>query len=580
MNPEKLLPLLLDLGLKSAVVVLAALLANLLWRRASAANRHVVWLTALATLLLLPLTELTNPHWTYFWRKPAQPQSAITTFPPTVSRMEAPAFPARAPVAAKSEYPRSTPIRWAALGVAAWMSGMAFLLLHRVAVSWKLGRLMHRSRQTSDERLLALARESAGESGAPWELRESESCRAPLVFGMRRPVILLPAEARDWTHARLSAVLLHEFGHVRGHDCLTRLLMDFACALYWINPLIWIASRKLRIAQEQACDDLVLSAGVSATDYASQILELVRSLASDRFAARHALAMAQQSTLETRVLAILDARRDRRPLTRFALAGGWLAIPAALALCGAAQLRGADEKAAASQAPPITSEDAGNKTPVASDAKAPVPESAARAKAEKIVLPKVEFRDTSVADAVDFLNRKSVELDPAHGGVNIVLKAATEIDKAAITVSLSKIPVYEALQYIAKLSELEISDGPDAIFLYPAGRGAGRIAILAPGSPEAMFKDRADKLIIPHIHFEEAGVIEAVRFLRATIAEAAPDAQGVNIVVKDFKQGNGPSITLDLRNIPLTEAVRYITELAGLDLDVSANAFYLHPHQP
>jgi beta-lactamase regulating signal transducer with metallopeptidase domain len=364
MNPESLLPLLLDLGMKSVFVILAAILADLAWRRASAANRHAIWLTLLATLLLLPLTEFADPHWTFFWRGLAKPQPALTTLLPIDSHLELPAFSPASAILAKSTLPQFPMLRWTMLGVMAWAGGAALLLFHRAAMNWKLRRFVRGSLKTSDERMLALARESARGVGAPWELRESDLCRAPLVFGMRRPVILLPMEAQGWTGERLSAVLLHEFGHVRRGDCRTRLLMDIACAVYWVNPLVWIASRKMRIAQEQACDDIVLSAGVSATDYASQLVEIVRSLASDRFRTRHALAMAQPSTLETRVRAIVDLNCDRRPLSRAALAGGSLAIMAALALCGVAQLRGADGK---TDVPPSASKGSESKTEITSD---------------------------------------------------------------------------------------------------------------------------------------------------------------------------------------------------------------------
>src|ERR1700722_7242747 len=93
MNPEKLLLLLFDLGMKSAIVIMAALLASAVWRGASAANRHVIWLTLLATLLLLPLTELTNPHWTFFWQQSAKPHPPLAVVPPIAPRTELPSIP-------------------------------------------------------------------------------------------------------------------------------------------------------------------------------------------------------------------------------------------------------------------------------------------------------------------------------------------------------------------------------------------------------------------------------------------------------------------------------------------------------
>ena len=42
-------------------------------------------------------------------------------------------------------------------------------------------------------------------------------------------------------------------------------------------------------------------------------------------------------------------------------------------------------------------------------------------KLDTIILPRVEFRDATIREAIDFLKKKSVELDPAKEGVNIVL---------------------------------------------------------------------------------------------------------------------------------------------------------------
>src|SRR4051812_24845985 len=76
------------------------------------------------------------------------------------------------------------------------------------------------------------------------------------------------------------------------------------CALHWCNPLVWTVARQLRLAQEQACDDLVLLGGVDPGCYAQELVASVRRL-HPRFAEWDAsLAMAQPSTLDSRVRAI------------------------------------------------------------------------------------------------------------------------------------------------------------------------------------------------------------------------------------------------------------------------------------
>jgi beta-lactamase regulating signal transducer with metallopeptidase domain len=59
-------------------------------------------------------------------------------------------------------------------------------------------------------------------------------------------------------------VLLHELSHAKRLDCAARLVGQLACAVYWFNPLAWLALTWLQAESERACDDLVLRAGTKA----------------------------------------------------------------------------------------------------------------------------------------------------------------------------------------------------------------------------------------------------------------------------------------------------------------------------
>ena len=132
-----------------------------------------------------------------------------------------------------------------------------------------------------------------------------------MAFGTRRPTILIPAMADTWTDDRRRAVVLHELAHVARYDCLTQSLAFVACALYWFHPVAWWVARRLRIERELACDDRVIPAGAQARDYAGHLLEIAYTFGSHRAPAL-AVSMARPRQLEGRMLAVLDAARNRR----------------------------------------------------------------------------------------------------------------------------------------------------------------------------------------------------------------------------------------------------------------------------
>jgi len=154
----------------------------------------------------------------------------------------------------------------------------------------------------------------------------------PLTWGIWRFVVLLPAEAEQWSPERRRAVLVHELAHVRRRDCLLRVSAHVAAVVYWFNPLVRLAVRRLIAEQEKACDDLVLIAGnISATRYAKHLLAIVQQ-SSGKAHGRSVLAMAGQGPLEERMRSILDRtpRRDL-PSRRRTLMGILGAIAAVLA---------------------------------------------------------------------------------------------------------------------------------------------------------------------------------------------------------------------------------------------------------
>lgn len=91
------------------------------------------------------------------------------------------------------------------------------------------------------------------------------------------------------------------------------------------------------------------------------------------------------------------------------------------------------------------------------------------AKAQAMRVAKLEFREATVTEAVEYLRRKSVELDPEKKGVNIVLKAPLNLEKTKVTLSLTDVPLLDALRYLANLAALVVEPEDSALLLRAAG---------------------------------------------------------------------------------------------------------------
>jgi HEAT repeat protein len=146
-------------------------------------------------------------------------------------------------------------------------------------------------------------------------LLASDAVLMPIVCGVWRPAIVLPADARGWTERRRRAVLCHELAHVRRFDLGLTILSRIGCAIWWFHPLVWVAARRLRLESERACDDMVLGVGTRPSEYADHLLQIACGAGSMRSPAA-ALPMAERREFEGRMLAILEKDARRAPASR------------------------------------------------------------------------------------------------------------------------------------------------------------------------------------------------------------------------------------------------------------------------
>lgn len=357
---------------KATLLLLVALLAAIALRRASAGARHIVWVGALAALVLLPVLSRWMP-----WRleigsrelgammqvlpggeplaqtvsetplrsgstalREHQRETGSTPAPDAPSRdasrsqLTLPSAPA-ALSASTSDVSTvqdgrllSTGTIWLAL-LSLWVAGACMLLARFVAGMFAVRRIVRGAHALESPDWTAPLWEVADRldlAHAPRLLR-SDVVSMPFACGLLRPTIVLPRDADTWTDDRRRAVLFHELAHVRRRDLVGHTLGRIACALYWFHPLAWTAARRLRAESERACDDLVLASGTRASEYADHLLQIVTQVRHTA-APAVALAMARRKEFEGRMLAILDPELKRTAPSRVQAAGLVLGLAA------------------------------------------------------------------------------------------------------------------------------------------------------------------------------------------------------------------------------------------------------------
>ncbi|HEX4124024.1 MAG TPA: M56 family metallopeptidase [Tepidisphaeraceae bacterium] len=362
------LPVLVDAAVKSAAILAATALATFAMRRASAAARHLAWLLGLASLLVLPILSAALPAWHVLpaWAMPTAnttasaasipslppsspsphqgeggvrvrampeipgPDALVQGAPPTAPADRAPRRPATLDDQVPPR-PAASPIHipWQAWVILAWAAGYALLLAHILLGLASLRQVRRRSHRITDAGSLALLHDLSAHLNLrrQVELLASPHRAMPMIWGIFRIHLLLPADAAKWPPDHRRAVLLHELAHAKRGDTVWQPLAQFIRALYWFNPLVWLACRRLQAEREMACDDLVLSGGARPSAYAEQLLQIAAEMPAPR-SATAAIAMARPSALEGRLLAILDAGRNRKNVTAATVIAALLAAAA------------------------------------------------------------------------------------------------------------------------------------------------------------------------------------------------------------------------------------------------------------
>jgi len=310
----------------AAIVIVAAFAAWLL-RNGPSRYRHVLWVVALVTSLIVPL--LTATRFVPAWIASAQ------TEPSAVA-------PGRITTSGPQDYTnvdhigtrRTTTVTTTPRIVLFLILAYALFIFVRAIRLARFWQRKERLRKTATR--TGLAPEVVAAAARCRELlgirdvtmTRSTEARVPYTIGARHPLIVLPdAYCSTVDEAKLLSVIGHEMAHVARRDFLTNFFCELLALPISFHPLTYLMKREIDRARELACDELVTRRVLAPKVYARSLLwaaDVTRQYSSQAFM----LSIFDGRILEERIVRLMKS--DTRIGARFARA---LMLAAMAVLC-------------------------------------------------------------------------------------------------------------------------------------------------------------------------------------------------------------------------------------------------------
>ncbi|HVA50270.1 MAG TPA: M56 family metallopeptidase [Pirellulales bacterium] len=319
-------------------IAIALVWAITRWPRFLSA-RVACWLWRLACLKLLVAL---------FWIQPlslpvlpAEPAAPVA--PETVSSHVALPVAGEPPAQAVEQFDAARPVVpmqggpgpfYGGLLLVLWVAG-AVVSLGGIARQWLAARRLTASATPQVSGSLSEAcRQEADRLGLrrPPRLLLSPRVDSPLLAGIWRPAIVLPARLEAFDAGELRLMLAHELAHHRRRDLAWNWLPTAVRALFFFHPLVWLMVRRWSEAQEAACDELLIQGRLAQpVEYGRLLLKLAaREPLPTRSALSTASVLGAFRNLERRM--IVMSRVRPYSFRRLALAAGVFALIVALSV--------------------------------------------------------------------------------------------------------------------------------------------------------------------------------------------------------------------------------------------------------
>lgn len=251
---------LLNMSIAASWLVLAVLILRMLLQKAPKAIRCVLWGLVGVRLIcpfsfesvfsLIPSAE-TVPQEILFAEEPAI-HSGISLLNQTINPVLSQSL---APEAGASVNPMQIILFIVSV---IWIAGMAGMFVYAGISYLSVRRKVNASvpvAETQYHTYETLHHQTSGSRSAKNVLWLCDYIDSPFILGIFRPRIYLPSSIKE---KQMVHVIAHETAHLKRYDHIWKPLGFVLLAVYWFNPVMWLAYILLCRDIELACDEKVI----------------------------------------------------------------------------------------------------------------------------------------------------------------------------------------------------------------------------------------------------------------------------------------------------------------------------------
>jgi len=335
-NSDLLLTFLLNGLWQIPLIAGAAALGAWSVRESSAKYRHWIWASALLLSLMVPVFA-TSRLWLN--HEPA-PVVANDVFRTDFVALEAARGPftdnATAVTKPSAGFVLNTFAAAAIIGVY-----VAFLLfgVFRLAKAWRATHTIISSSHQGEpgdvlDSVLEKCQHLIGRKNV--QILCSESLPVPVTVGIRKPLVILPAElVREGNIELLTSAIAHEFVHVARRDYVLNLVYELVFVFLSFHPVAALLRKRIKQTRELLCDELVADRVLEPDVYARSLVTLASAAPPlRRLSVNATVGIADADILEVRVMSLMKKSKLYPRSRRILLIGAavLLAVPSVTAM--------------------------------------------------------------------------------------------------------------------------------------------------------------------------------------------------------------------------------------------------------